>query len=145
MLASAAVMCLALNVYYEARGEPPQGRMAVAQVAVRRAKAVAERDGVSDWEQVVCPAVYASRQFSWTTNMDRRGPRIPSSEESAWRDAVSVARQALLDGYLAHWPDFSKGGTHYHTHAVAPRWNRMMIKTASIGNHVFYKIWRKVE
>jgi N-acetylmuramoyl-L-alanine amidase len=52
-----ALLCLALNVYHEARGETVEGQVAVAMVTMNRA----------GWDtRNVCPTVYKPRQFSWT-------------------------------------------------------------------------------
>ena len=37
MLAQGALLCLALNIYHEARGEPLKGQIAVASVTMNRA------------------------------------------------------------------------------------------------------------
>ena len=50
-----ALMCLALTIYYEARGEPTIGQYAVAEVVLNRA----EKRDLS-----VCDVVYQPGQFS---------------------------------------------------------------------------------
>ena len=52
-----ALLCLALTVYFEARGEPEHGQYAVAEVVMNR---VEQRDAT------VCSIVYAPNQFVWT-------------------------------------------------------------------------------
>jgi spore germination cell wall hydrolase CwlJ-like protein len=127
-------MCLALNIYHEARGEVIQGQYAVAQVTMRRA----------DYnKQHVCREVFRPYQFSWTIGTvvkTKNGWKIAEShiphDRVAWNRAVTVAKSALL---MVKVPDYSLGATHYHTRDVKPRWSRQMTRVATIGNHHFYR------
>jgi spore germination cell wall hydrolase CwlJ-like protein len=125
----AALICLALNVYKEARGEPIAGQQAVALVTINRAK-LSGRD--------VCDVVMAPKQFSWTATDMRHGrlkhDKRPDTRGREWQTAVGVARVALW-GVL---PDFTGGATHYHRHDVAPAWGRSMRPLGRWGNHLFY-------
>jgi spore germination cell wall hydrolase CwlJ-like protein len=123
-----AATCLAMNVYLESRSEPEIGQLAVAQVTVRRAGYRPDR---------LCEVVMARKQFSWTANTDGNG--AGGLEEQAWRQAQSVARRAILWGYLRHFPDHSAGATHYATGWIQPYWATEMRRTAKIGRHVFYR------
>ena len=51
--------CLALNVYYEARGESLAGQYAVAEVTMNRKSA-------ARYPKTVCEVVYQKSAFSWT-------------------------------------------------------------------------------
>lgn len=118
-----ALLCLALNVYHEARGEPFAGQVAVAQVTMRRAGYKAER---------VCEVVMAPRQFSWTGSKKKK-----PADRAAWGRAVLAAKKALL------WAkgvgeDHSRGATHYHARHVKPRWSHGLAPVATIGGHYFY-------
>lgn len=122
-MTAATLLCLALNVYHEARGEPFAGQMAVAQVTLRRAQFD---------ERKVCKVVVAPRQFSWT---NKRQPK--PTERAAWGRAVLAAKKALL------WakgvgPDHSNGATHFHARYVKPYWSRVGTRVAVIGGHYFY-------
>ncbi len=129
----ASIICLGLNVYYESRAEPYEGQMAVAQVSVRRAK----KTGFENWEDWICPVVYATRQFSWTNGKNTVHP-LPGNGKK-WEQALSVARMAILWGHLDHIPDYSNQATHYHHKKIRPWWSRKMKKTVKLGNHVFLK------
>lgn len=129
-----ALLCLALTVYHEARGEPAMGQFAVARVVLNRAGG---RLGA------VCPTVLKSNQFSWTITRVtpvKGGYRLlPSGvprEQEAWSYAVRIARTALTVHSL---PDFSRGATHYHEVSLRPGWSRKLSKVAVIGNHIFYR------
>lgn len=125
--------CLALNVYFEARGEPEAGRYAVAEVTMNR---VASRR----YPNTVCDVVYEKNwdvlrkryvsAFSWTEFNSRPEPTGPE-----WESAFQIAREVYggrLDPKLA-------GVTHYHARAVRPSWSRHLRPVARIGNHVFYR------
>jgi spore germination cell wall hydrolase CwlJ-like protein len=117
---SAAVMCLALNVYHEARSEPIKGQQAVAHVTLNRAR---ERN------MRVCDVVFAPAQFSWTIN----DPKV--TDERAWAIALKVAKRAYRTGPAA---DPTGGANHYHATYVQPSWARSMERTTRIGLHIFY-------
>lgn len=117
---SAAIMCLALNVYHEARGEPIAGQRAVAHVTLNRAR---ER------RMPVCDVVFEPAQFSWTIE----DPRV--TDEKAWARALAVARRAVARGRVA---DPTGGANHYHADYVNPGWARTMERTATLGRHIFY-------
>lgn len=58
MISSAAVLCLSSVIYWEARGEPLQGQIAVAQVVLNRVKS-------KQYPNTVCKVVKQKKQFSW--------------------------------------------------------------------------------
>ena len=92
MIIETALICLALNVYHEARGEAFEGKQAVASVTLNRA-----RD--RRFPNTVCDVVKQSSrrkgrrracQFSWYC--DGRNDR-PSGK--AWGEALHVAHDAI--------------------------------------------------
>ena len=121
-IAKADIHCLAKNIYYEARGEPLEGQIAVAQVTLNR---VASKQ----FHSTVCGVVYAYRQFSWTLDKDRK-----IRDRKAWEEAVDLAAAVLTKSIpLPHFP-----ALYFHTPQVNPRWNRGKRVVARIGNHIFY-------
>lgn len=124
----AALVCLALNAYHEARGEPFDGQVAVGQVALRRAGHDPAR---------VCREIYRPNQFSWTATRPR-GSALPHRADPAWLRAKQAARVALLWAMGAPLPDYSGGATHYHAAHVRPHWAKSMDQVAVIGDHLFY-------
>jgi spore germination cell wall hydrolase CwlJ-like protein len=116
------LLCLAKNIYYEARGEPLQGKIAVAQVTLNR---VTHR---TQFESNICGVVYAKHQFSWTMEKHRE-PRGP-----AWHEAQAIAKAVIIG--TAHLPDFK--ALYFHNLTVKPQWNRTKELVARIGNHIFY-------
>lgn len=133
MILSAALMCLALNVYHESRGEPLAGQIAVASVTMNRAEGQKGK---------VCEVVMQPKQFSWTNRLVVRQPHgwrvkrqaMPQDDE-AWQRSLAVASVALS----GKMPDVTNGATFYHTRKVAPLWRRALVKTVAIGGHIFYR------
>jgi spore germination cell wall hydrolase CwlJ-like protein len=123
--------CLAEGIYFESRGEPVRGQIAVAQVIVNRAFS-------GHYPSSVCGVVYqnAHRHLAcqFTFACDRHPDVI--RDQNAWRRAVAVA-EGTLDGQL--WlPEVGKA-THYHAYWVRPGWVRTMQKLHRIGVHTFYR------
>ena len=111
------VRCLSEAVYYEARGEPYRGQLAVAQTVLNRVKS-------SKFPNHVCRVVFQKGQFSWTKNWNKSW--------NADHDSRQVARVALMGTHSLK--DFK--ALYFHSTSVQPNWNRK--KLATIGNHVFY-------
>ena len=131
MIMTAAITCLALNVYHEARNEPMNGMYAVASVVINR---------VQDdrWPNNVCAVVKDGYrkdshkcQFSWYCDGKSDKPK----EDRAWAMAVLVADD-ILKGTV---DDVSYGATHYHANYVKPIWAKKLTRTVSYGSHIFYK------
>jgi hypothetical protein len=125
-----AAICLTSAIYYEAASESDDGQRAVAQVILNRVRHPA-------WPSTVCGVIYQGSdmpgcQFSYAC--DGSMARVPSRE--GWARASRVARAALA-GYV-HAPVGL--ATFYHTPAVNPTWNRSLIISAVIGNHIFYRM-----
>ena len=132
MIVASAVLCLAANIYNEARSEPVMGQYAVAMVTMNRADHRPER---------VCQTVFAPKQFSWTIKGYKKvegGYKLAAhnvpKDADAWLRAKTIAK-ATLAGRM---PDFTHGADHYHTKAVFPKWAYNMRPTKMIGRHVFY-------
>lgn len=138
-VAATALICLALNVYHEARGESIEGQRAVAAVTMNRAEGEASQ---------VCNEVFRYHQFSWTDSLKtgrkhsiaRRQAvafkQLPKKTDRSWVVAQDVARMALA-GKIK----FAKDITFYHTLDVAPAWSKSaQFKVATvIGEHKFYR------
>lgn len=132
MFLSTALMCLSMNIFHESRGEPLEGRIAVANVTMTRAKNDARN---------VCRVVLKRKQFSWTLHTKKVGgktwvnPAPIAKEPVAWAKAVILAQFALW-GLL---PERVDNATHFHTVRVSPYWKDHYVMVAQIGDHIFYK------
>lgn len=115
--------CLASAVYYESRGEPLDGQLAVAEVILNRVRS-------GRFRSTICDVVKQPSQFSFV----RRGV-IPSAprESAAWQRAAAIAHIAMNELAEATGDD----SLFFHATYVNPRWGRPRI--ARIGNHIFYR------
>lgn len=92
MILHAALLCLALNIHFEARGEPIEGQLAVAHVTINRAK---------ENKTSICHEVFKKGQFSWT----RHRYSIPKGTE--WEKSKQIATLSLK------LPDSVKGAMYF--------------------------------
>lgn len=124
--------CLATAVYFEARGEPLKGQKAVAEVVMTRA-------GSGLYPRSICGVVYQNSnhylacQFTFTCD----GVSHRTREKAAWSLAQRVAVAAMTNARnkrpLTNW------ATHYHASYVKPAWASKLVRTATIGTHIFYR------
>lgn len=122
IITTAAATCLAMNVYFEGRGESYDGQKLIAEVVMERV----ERDG---FPKTVCGVVWEKGQFSWTEDGKSDRPK----DTVAWLEAQIIANETLLYGC-----DFCTGATHYATRDADPYWVTDMQMVGMYGNHVFY-------
>jgi hypothetical protein len=122
-------LCLARNIYFEARGEGARGQYAVAAVTLNRVRE-------KRWSDGICGVVYQKKQFSWTISRPMSRPTV-IDDRAAWQRAAEVAVLSLVG--LA--PDYSQGATHY----VAPKrlrqmpvWTTALAVSHRIDGHVFF-------
>ena len=115
--------CLAGAIYFEARGESLEGRLAVGRVVVNRAES-------GRFPASYCGVVYQPSQFSFI-----RGRAMPAIRENSqdWREAVAIARIAD-DGA---WSSPVQGALFFHAARVSPGWH--LTRLARVDNHVFYR------
>ncbi|RIK98422.1 MAG: cell wall hydrolase [Proteobacteria bacterium] len=126
-----AEKCLAEAVYFEARGEPVRGQIAVAQVVMNRVFS-------GFYPTTVCGVVYqnAHRKFACQFTFACDNVADVVREPEMWVRAKKIAK-ATLDGHL--WlPEVAKS-THYHAYWVRPRWVREMRRMYKLGVHTFYR------
>jgi spore germination cell wall hydrolase CwlJ-like protein len=114
--------CLAASVYYESKGEPLAGQLAVAQTIINRAKSGRFADSV-------CGVVKQPGQFSFISH-----GTVPTPQANgAWSRAVAIAKIAR-DGL---WKQIAPASLFFHARRVSPGWGKTRI--ASIGNHIFFR------
>tara|TARA_Y100000356_G_scaffold20510_1_gene14575 strand:+ start:81 stop:509 length:429 start_codon:yes stop_codon:yes gene_type:complete len=142
MILETALMCMALNMYHEAKNQSMLGQLAVGQVVMNRVEDKRFPDNVCD---VVTEAVtYKGTdkpvlhkcQFSWYCDGQKDEPDFDSKE---WWDAKEYA-SIVLSGTIML--DVTEGATHYHATYVRPAWARTKTKTTRIDRHIFYR-WEK--
>lgn len=146
--------CLALNVYYEARGSNLADMYAVSDVVLNRV-----RD--SRYPNTICEVVYQGpTRESWKTKQD---PDLPDEQrkynpirnmcqfswycdgkddipddETGWATSQMVAGSILFSNKHR---GITEGSTHYHATYVRPDWrnDRGMQHVGRIGSHIFYR------
>ncbi len=125
------VDCLTAAVYYEARGESPDGQAAVAQVVLNRVRHPAFPKSVCG---VVFQGVHSGSgcQFSFACNGAMTRPREPD----AWARAQNIATHALTGGVMAAVGN----ATNFHAARVGLSWGGGMVRVARIGMHIFYRL-----
>jgi N-acetylmuramoyl-L-alanine amidase len=129
--------CLALNIYYEARGSNRADRLAVADVVLNRVQD-------SRYPDTVCDVVKQGRQdsngnmirhqcqFSWYCD----GKADRPADQDRWIDAQQIAYMVYV---LNEYRGLTEGATHYHATYVKPRWARDLQLVGRIGEHIFYR------
>jgi spore germination cell wall hydrolase CwlJ-like protein len=130
--------CMATAIYFEARGEPMVGQVAVAQVIMSRV--YDER-----YPDTICDVVKQGYYYSWDKTIPIRdkcqfsfwcdGKPENIEDEDAYFWATEVA-QAVMVGTLY---DTTQGATHYHAYYVQPSWSKKFTQTVRINDHIFYR------
>ena len=149
------ILCLAENIYFEARNQGTAGWLGVTNV-------VLNRKSDSRFPNTVCDVVY---QAHLTESSKTRDKDLPQGK----REFIPILNKCQFSWYCDNKPDdikhqdlfheiylFSElaltsdipinditdGATHYHAHYVQPAWRKQKTKTVSIGDHIFYR-WEK--
>lgn len=121
--------CLARAIYFESRGEPVAGQIAVAQVVLNR---VTSRS----WPESICGVVYQGKergqkcQFSFACTDAGQPLSGPT-----WQHAQWVADQVLSGGA---WLDELLDADHFHRIDLKPVWRLNLQFVRTIGRHAFY-------
>ena len=137
MIVTAAVVCLALNIYHEARNQPIIGQIAVSEVVLNRVMD-------EEYPDTVCKVIYQAKykkgdnlpirnqcQFSWYCD----GKSDKPTDIDAYRWALMLSGR-ILSGEFAPLTD---GSINYHSTKVQPDWKIKKEKVVQIEDHIFYK------
>jgi spore germination cell wall hydrolase CwlJ-like protein len=115
--------CLAAGVYFESKGEPLAGQLAVGDV-------IANRSDSGRFPESYCGVITQRGQFSFVHHGS--WPKI-RRDSRAWQTAVAIAKivdQNLKDSVAAN-------ALYFHARRVSPGWHKKRV--ASIGNHIFFR------
>ena len=126
------IHCLALNVYFEARGSNLADKAAVVDV-------VLNRKNDTRYPETICEVVHDGYkkgrrdcQFSWFCDGKADVPK----EYDRWAEAQMIAwGMVKFDKYRG----ITEGATHYHATYVSPRWAKSLQMVGRIGAHIFYR------
>lgn len=123
--------CLAQNIYHEARGEPVEGQIAVAQVTLNRRQ-------LNLGGQNICHVVFYKVRgvchFSWTCK-----PQSGRYEYQQWQHAQTIARR-VADMHYTQYQYKYRNATHFHNTKVNPGWSRRLKTVKKVNNHIFYEL-----
>lgn len=124
--------CLALNVYFEARGTITKQQQGVAWVAKNRSSN-SNYAGPN-----LCDVVFerhgGTAQFAWTSHQMRY-----KVEPDSWETAQQIAREV----YYGSISDPTHGALCFHETNLAARYRRYDHGGLRIGSHVFYNMTAK--
>ena len=127
-----SLMCIAVAVYFEARGEPSAGQIAVAHVIQNRVEDQRYPDNA-------CGVV--KQGYYWNGNPIRNkcqfsfycdGKSDNPKNKQGWYNALYIASLSTTA------PDKTNGATHYHSTKVFPEWAYTGEITTKINKHIFY-------
>ncbi|MFB9354431.1 cell wall hydrolase [Sneathiella chinensis] len=123
-------LCLAQAVYFEARGEPLIGQVAIVEVVLNRM-------ANPRYPNKACEVVFQNKhlknrcQFSFACDGKSDRPK----DLYAWEKSLKVVA-LVLDGERS---GVAKNATHYHASYVSPFWREHFNKVGEIGRHIFYQ------
>lgn len=124
------VECLALTIYFEARGEPEQGKIAVGYVVMNRVMDPSFPDTICAVVRQGGESPRFHCQFSWWCDGMSDEPTDPVS----WRQSYRIA-------HLIYWgllDDPTQQALWYHADYVHPPWKDSLAQGPTIGQHIFY-------
>ncbi|HEY8343328.1 MAG TPA: cell wall hydrolase [Calditerricola sp.] len=127
-----------LTLIGEARGEPDEGKIAVAWVIRNRAEMDLGNDGKPDWwGDTIYDVCLKPWQFSCWNEGD---PNRKVLDTTSTSDPIYRACRAIVDAVLAgEYPDPTHGATHYCTLTLTPAWAKGRVPVAIIGRHKFFR------
>lgn len=127
---NAALMCLALAIYAEARGEPEPGYWMVAAVVMNRVES-------PRYPNDVCAVIAQRKQFSFTAQPVQL-PNNPK-DRAALGKSIDIARLTLSgwDKGLYRW----HGSTNYaNLQTATDTWVHKAQRMTDIGQHTLLNV-----
>lgn len=157
------LMCLARNIYFESRGEPRNGKVAVGVVTLNRVedprfpntvckvvkqKTVVRRPRQVTHTETVGVGLFRAPEVRTRTEtvFDRKtvcqfswvceGAKRIRKTDAAWADSMTIARN-LLSGEYDHYRADMNNWLYFHANYVNPKWHNLK-RESRIGAHIFY-------
>jgi len=131
-IAKNEVSCLAENMYYEARGEPIDGQIAVGAVTLNRLK-------TRQFSNTICGVVHYKKNnhcaFSWTCEEEK--PEI--NEHKTFAKIYKIAYTMYNDFKSGRKYDYTGGALYFHETSIMVQWEEEKQRILTIGSHTFYK------
>lgn len=124
------VLCLAHAIYYEARGEPRDTQIGVAQVALNR---VTSMPG----QKSICRIVYLGlgRPMGCLFAQTCRHLGTIPDDETRWRSSVELAQDVAAG--TTSLPIYAQA-THFNSSSLRPSWVSSVYKLQRVGRFTFY-------
>ena len=141
-------ICLAKNMYYEARNQGLAGQLAVSLVVMNRVKdkrypdticEVVYQGPISKWwlkEKGKIVPIRNRCQFSWYCDGKSDNPK----NKKKYKFFLDLSRDLVYGNMQV--VDITEGATHYHADYVYPDWRKTKTKTIEVADHIFYR-WEK--
>ena len=139
-LLEAAYLCMALNLYHEARDQSIMGNVAVAEVVLNRV----DDDRYPD---TICEVVKQGPTYKWQPTLPVRhrcqfswycdGKSDEPKDKKTYQRLLTISKSIVYN--TINFIDITDGATHYHADYVKPAWAKVKTRTTRIGNHIFYR------
>jgi hypothetical protein len=156
--------CLTRNIYFEARGESEEGKVAVGIVTINRVRdgrfgnsicAVVNQRTVTVRSTAIPQAeLVQTGAFGGTHPVTKNKTiityvpvcqfswvcafvQIPHASNSAWEESRRVAQTLLDNGYEDYRIKYNNA-LYFHSSGVRPSWSGTMSYIARVGRHLFY-------
>jgi len=136
------IICLARNIYFEARSESITGQTAVASVTLNRVKS-------NKFPNTICEVVHQAKYSRWWKENHNKDVPVRNKCQFSWycdgKPDKVYDHNAYKDIYtLAEYMyneqiDSTDGATHYHANYVSPAWSSQMTMVGVADTHIFYK------
>jgi N-acetylmuramoyl-L-alanine amidase len=130
------IECLANNIFFEAAYEPEKGKKAVAFVTMNRVNSSLFPNNICD---VVKQKTTRVCQFSWYCEENPRRlsytKELTTGQQRVYNEIYELAKYVYVNHDIMKDP--TNGALFYHADYVNPKWKNM-IRTTTIGRHIFY-------
>jgi N-acetylmuramoyl-L-alanine amidase len=118
-----SILCLAIAIFHESRGESKKAQYAVAEVIHNRTKH-------PDYPDNYCAVIKQKGQFSFVKN--HKSMTAPKFELESWKESIAVARD-----FERKKSNHVGKALYFNTVKLGIRY-KTKTKSVKIGNHIFY-------
>jgi N-acetylmuramoyl-L-alanine amidase len=132
MTLSAGLVCLALTIFNESRGEPIKGQYGVALVTMNRIES-------SKYPDTPCAVVFEKGEYQWAPRSKSQRTlwklkrRAEKKDDKSWSRSVKIAHQ-VIRGQVKDWTR----GALYFNHKKKGRKYKTKVRAQVVGRHIFY-------
>ena len=126
------IACIAMAIYFEARSEPLDGQVAVANTIMNRVES-------PKFPDTPCEVVQQGR--TWNGHMLRNQCHFSYYCDGKPEVIVDQGAYTLALSIAVNWAnlvDITSGATYYHRDDVHPYWIASLNISRKIGRHIFY-------